>query len=170
MHQNLAVKLRQFNYSKNSFIAMIPGRPDEPGGPDGLEETTLTVVAELTTPVIKESDPLLPVSLPLPLKLTEMQTKHPSPPPAPTVDNLALTVLAPTVDNLALTVLAPAELVVKTGAPLGQSPKQKESDQGPILQNFFAITGSIVNCRKILICALNQSERLPNHTLISQGI
>ena len=158
MHQNLAVKLRQFNYSKNSFIAMIPGRPDEPGGPDVLEETTLTVVAELTTPVIKESDPLLSVSLPLPLKLTEVQTKHPSPPPAPTVDNLALTVLVP------------AEPVVKTGAPLGQSPKQKESDQGPILQNFFAITGSIVNCRKILICALNQSERLPNHTLISQGI
>ena len=24
MHQNLAVKLRQFNYSKNSFIVMIP--------------------------------------------------------------------------------------------------------------------------------------------------
>ena len=28
MHQNLAVILRQFNYSKNSFIVLVPGRPN----------------------------------------------------------------------------------------------------------------------------------------------
>ena len=30
MHQNLAVILRMFNYSKNSFIVLVPGRQSHP--------------------------------------------------------------------------------------------------------------------------------------------
>ena len=31
MHQNFAIILRQFNYSKNSFIIMVPGKSSQSG-------------------------------------------------------------------------------------------------------------------------------------------